>query len=59
MIPKDKARARNDLNTAAKKLAAFFVDLGHAKAAGDLLLAAEKALKVFDALKKQANGGDE
>lgn len=51
-IPKDQARARNDLNTAAKKLVALFIDRGEYAVAGELLLVVEKALKTFDTLKQ-------
>jgi hypothetical protein len=55
MIPKDQARARNDLNTASKKLATLFLDRGHAVAAGDLRRAVLNALKTFDTLKEEAS----
>lgn len=55
MIAKDKARARNDLNTASKKLADLFMERGQSAAAGKLLVAVANALKTFDVIK---NGED-
>ena len=51
MIAKDQARARNDLNTAAKKLVALFIDRGDFAAAKELAAAATNALKAFDTIK--------
>lgn len=53
MIPKDQARARNDLNTASRKLVALFRAEGWPVTADDLERTTAEALETFDAIKEK------
>ena len=56
-IPADKARARNDLNTASRKLCELFRQYNGEDAAQQLEQAVESALVTFDYLRTRLNGG--